>query len=138
MTINEPQSSNGKVLAVLHAHPHFFDQSPETKKRLDARIYTRFFPIPSLLDILMHGVNNGIGILALSACHPSKDHTDNRFAEYMKELPLLEQWFDIDPHLDEGWLALEYIDRSDSRGRGAKKQILIHTQETRTSYRSLA
>ncbi|MBS3072663.1 hypothetical protein J4477_02425 [Candidatus Pacearchaeota archaeon] len=117
-----------KIKATLHAHPHFY--SPGHSKAIHESFYRIFFPIPNLRTIVESAFEKDIGIYALSSCHTPTSGTDNRFKDYMAELPELERKFEIDPHLDQGWVAIAKKEKT----QGLPHIILLHTQEVRTRH----
>jgi hypothetical protein len=120
-----------EIISVLHAHPHFYSPQNNREVRHDERAYTRFRPIPNLIDIVESGFEKNIGIYALSDCHTPTGGTDNRFELYMQQLHTLESSFDVDPHLENGWL---YISRKNPKEGQLPHIVLLHTQETRATH----
>lgn len=119
-----------KMKATLHAHPHFY--SPGYAKAGYESIYRALFPIPNLRTLVESAFKKNIGIYALSSCHTPTSGIDNRFKDYTAELPELEKDFEIDSHLDQGWVTIARKIKS----QGLPHIILLHTQEVRAKHRN--
>ena len=113
-----------KVKAVLHAHPYFY--SPQKNGTpIDQRVYEFFSKPPRLWNIVKHAMKNGIGICAISACHSPTGGMDTRFESYMKQLGKLGPQYEVDAHLNEGWVQII----------AEKPLIILNSQEIRTDYK---
>ena len=124
-----PDHSNKYDMKVqLHSHPHFF--GPTSRTDIDEVIYKRIRPVPTLASIVNFYISHGFRIGVISACHPNKHHVDSRFENYMSQLRQLEMIFDIDSHLDAGWISLK---RKNPSGN-LPDLIIPKSQEVRTDY----